>query len=87
MLTVLPERGMELTSVHISLTFSRIRLQCRSKAFTRPKSLWLFLQFMRTCNCNAKDVSRALKSDTNTKLAPSQKVLSAPTPEQRSMSY
>lgn len=38
-----------LTSVHISVTFSRIILQCLSKALTRPRSLWLFRQLMRTC--------------------------------------
>jgi len=37
------------TSVHISVTFSRIMLQCRSKALTRPSSLWLLRALMRTC--------------------------------------
>lgn len=37
------------TSVHISFTFSRIMLQCLSKAFTLPSSLRLFLKLMRTC--------------------------------------
>lgn len=36
------------TSVHISLTFSRTMLQCRSKALTRPKSFLLFLQLIST---------------------------------------
>merc|ERR1719387_1119138 len=35
-------------SVHISLTFSRTILQCRSNAFTRPKIFLLFLQFTKT---------------------------------------
>ena len=38
-----------LTSVHISFTFSRIMLQCRSNALMRPSSLWLFLQLISTC--------------------------------------
>lgn len=38
-----------LTSVHISLTFSRIMLQCLSNAFTRPSSLWLLRQLISTC--------------------------------------
>jgi len=38
-----------LTSVHISFTFSRIMLQCLSKAFTRPSSFLLFRQLMSTC--------------------------------------
>lgn len=38
-----------LTSVQNSLTFSRIMLQCLSKAFTRPRSLRLFLQLISTC--------------------------------------
>merc|ERR1712038_1123082 len=37
------------SSVHISFTFSRTILQCRSKALTRPNNFLLFLQFMRTC--------------------------------------
>ena len=37
------------TSVHISFTFSKIILQCLSKAFTLPKSFLLFLQLMSTC--------------------------------------
>jgi len=37
------------TSCHISVTFSKIMLQCLSKAFTRPRSLWLFLALMSTC--------------------------------------
>ena len=36
-------------SVHISLTFSRTMLQCRSKALTRANSLRLFRHEMRTC--------------------------------------
>jgi len=36
-------------SVHISFTFSRTMLQCRSKAFTRPSSFLLFRQLMSTC--------------------------------------
>lgn len=35
-------------SVHISFTFSRTMLQCRSKAFTRASSLRLFRQEIRT---------------------------------------
>jgi hypothetical protein len=42
----LPDFG---TSVHISFTFSRTILQCRSNAFTRANILWLFRQFIRTC--------------------------------------
>lgn len=38
-----------LTSVHISVTFSMIMLQCLSNALIRPRSLWLFLQLIRTC--------------------------------------
>lgn len=38
------------TSVHISFTFSRIMLQCLSKAFTRPSSLWLLRQLISTCS-------------------------------------
>ncbi len=38
-----------LTSVHISFTFSKIMLQCLSKAFTRPSSFLLFRQLMSTC--------------------------------------
>ena len=38
------------TSVHISLTFSKIILQCLSNALTLPNSFLLFLQFMSTCN-------------------------------------
>mmetsp|Transcript_1401 Transcript_1401/g.4173 ORF Transcript_1401/g.4173 Transcript_1401/m.4173 type:complete len:211 (+) Transcript_1401:171-803(+) len=37
------------TSVHISLTFSRIMLQCLSNAFTRASSFRLFLQLISTC--------------------------------------
>lgn len=36
------------TSVHISLTFSKTILQCRSKALTRPSNLRLFRQLIRT---------------------------------------
>lgn len=36
-------------SVHISLTFSRTMLQCRSKALTRPRSFLLLRQLMSTC--------------------------------------
>lgn len=36
------------TSVHISLTFSRTMLQCRSKARTRPSNFLLFRQLIRT---------------------------------------
>lgn len=39
------------TSVHISLTFSRTMLQCRSKAFTRHRSLRLLRQEIRTWVC------------------------------------
>ena len=42
-------RSKRLTSVHISFTFSRIMLQCLSKAFTLPRSFRLFLQLMSTC--------------------------------------
>lgn len=38
-------------SVHISLTFSRTMLQCRSKALTRANSLRLFRQEIRTWVC------------------------------------
>lgn len=37
-----------LTSVQNSLTFSKIMLQCLSKAFTRPSSFLLFLQLIKT---------------------------------------
>lgn len=37
------------TSVHISWTFSRIMLQWRSNAFTRPSSFLLFRQLISTC--------------------------------------
>lgn len=37
------------TSVHISFTFSRIMLQCRSNARTLASSFLLFLQLIRTC--------------------------------------
>lgn len=40
-----PVRG---NSVHISFTFSKTMLQCLSKAFTRPNSFLLFLQFINT---------------------------------------
>ena len=46
------------TSDHISLTFSRIMLQCRSKAFTRPKSFLLFRQLMSTCQDYTSDQVR-----------------------------
>jgi len=36
-------------SVHISFTFSKTILQCRSNAFTRPSSFLLFRQLIRTC--------------------------------------
>ena len=36
-------------SVHISLTFSNIILQCRSKALTRARSFLLLRHEMRTC--------------------------------------
>lgn len=39
---------IELTSVHISLTFSNTILQCRSNALTRPRSFLLFLQLIST---------------------------------------
>lgn len=39
---------ISLTSVHISFTFSSIMLQCLSKAFTRPSSLWLLRQLIST---------------------------------------
>jgi hypothetical protein len=42
-------RSKHITSVHISFTFSRIMLQCLSKAFTLPRSFRLFLQLMSTC--------------------------------------
>ena len=41
--------GLGITSVHISLTFSRTMLQWRSNAFTRPSSFLLLRQFMSTC--------------------------------------
>lgn len=53
------------TSVHISLTFSRIMLQCRSNAFTRPSSLWLFLQLINTCLTNP-GARRAAESGSST---------------------
>jgi hypothetical protein len=37
------------TSVHISFTFSRTMLQCRSKALTRANSLRLLRQLINTC--------------------------------------
>ena len=37
------------TSLHISFTFSRTMLQCRSKAFTLPRSFLLFRQLISTC--------------------------------------
>ena len=45
-------------SVHISFTFSRTMLQCRSKAFTRAKSLRLLRQEMRTWVCERTAVWR-----------------------------
>merc|ERR1719483_745872 len=36
-------------SVHISFASRRIRLQCLSNAFIRPKTLWLFRTFTKTC--------------------------------------
>merc|ERR550532_2658870 len=36
-------------SVHISLTPSKTMLQCRSKAFTLPRSFLLFRQLIKTC--------------------------------------
>lgn len=39
----------DITSVHISFTFSSIMLQCRSNALTRPKSFLLFRQLINTC--------------------------------------
>ena len=41
--SVLIVQHTQLTSVHISRTFSRIMLQWRSKAFTRASSFRLFL--------------------------------------------
>jgi hypothetical protein len=38
-------------SVHISFTFSRTMLQCRSKALTRARSLRLLRQEIRTWVC------------------------------------
>lgn len=37
------------TSVHISFTFSKIMLQCLSKALTLANSFLLFLQLIKTC--------------------------------------
>jgi hypothetical protein len=45
------------TSVHISLTFSRIMLQCLSNALTRARSLWLLRQLMSTCASAQASVS------------------------------
>ena len=44
------ERPECITSVHISFTFSKIMLQCLSKAFTLPRSFLLFLQLISTCS-------------------------------------
>lgn len=55
-------------SVHISLTFSKTKLQCLSKAFTLANNLWLFLQLMSTCNvtnkkyCGLSDESRSMSA-------------------------
>ena len=45
-------------SVHISLTFSRTILQCRSKALTRASNLRLLRHDIRTCVCDRTAVWR-----------------------------
>ena len=52
------------TSVQNSLTFSRIMLQCRSKALTRPSSFLLLRQLMSTCaGRQCVDAYRSATSD------------------------
>jgi len=72
-----PDRG---TSVHISLTFSRTMLQCRSNALTLPRSFLLFRQLMSTCvlfftDCVNTDSGPVLNSSSS-RLASSSGVIS-----------
>lgn len=62
-----PVRG---TSVHISLTLSSTMLQCRSNAFTRPKSFLLLRQLIRTwvlflTDCVSTDRGPVLNSSSS----------------------
>lgn len=62
--------GRVRTSVHISFTFSKIMLQCLSKALTLANSFLLFLQLIKTCVL-------ALTLDVSTERGPARKAESS----------